>query len=91
MLCRFLCDILKVQSRTKYDLAHRLADLVTKKGEKKMAAQTQQRKISEFEKNLIPAMVRYMQELPAEMQGFLVGYAKCEADKLREKADERQG
>lgn len=76
---------------TKRRLVHRLANRVKKEGEKKMATQTQQKRISEFEKNLIPAMVRYMQELPAEMQGFLVGYAKCEADKLREKANERQG
>lgn len=68
-----------------------MADRVKKEGEKKMAAQTQtqNQKMSEFAKKLLPTMVGYMQELPPEVQGFLVGYAKCEADRLRERANER--
>lgn len=40
--------------------------------------------MSDFAKELLPLMVKIMQELPVEKQGFIVGYAQCEADRLKE-------
>lgn len=45
--------------------------------------------ITPVAKTILPAIVKVVQELPAEQQGFILGYAKCISDDLhKETANE---